>query len=251
MLVGRSSEVLQYGFGSATTPATTTETMVMGCCGNARSRQRIAYAGASALLLALLTTQAAAQVFSAGIKAGTPLSAAGVTAALQSRAGFGPSTLNVRRYTVRPSVELALPFRLRLEADVLYKRLDRTEHRFGFGTGTISRIAANTWEFPMLLKYAWTYRGARPFALAGGTFRRMNSFDRSEEIFFQSLGPLPSVFRTRQEEALTQGGWVIGSGVRFDFGMLKLSPEIRYTRWTSQRLFPTQNQVEFLFGVMF
>ncbi len=135
-------------------------------------RKLIALTWATGLLFIWLTVPSHAQVFSAGVKGGTPISEAGITAMLRTRGGSGPSTLNIRRYTIGPTVEVALPFRLRFQADFLYKRLDRTEHRLlGVSFGTITRRAANTWEFPMVLKYAWRYRGTRPFALAGGAFR--------------------------------------------------------------------------------
>ena len=51
---------------------------------------------------------------------------------------------------------------------------------------------------------------------------------------------------------MTQGGWVVSGGVRMRAaGPLKITPEMRYTRWTSLRFFPTRNQVEFMLGVGF
>lgn len=102
----------------------------------------------------------------------------------------------------------------------------------------------------MALKYVWKSRTVRPFALAGGTFRRINSYEVSGERFGSPVAPY-TVTRGRVEEPLTQGGWVVGTGLRFDVSVLKISPEVRYTRWTSLRFLPTQNQVEFLLGVMF
>ena len=213
----------------------------------------------------LLPSESVAQVFSAGIKGGTPISDAGISSEarivgvppLGPSIISGPSTLNVRRYTIGPTVELALPFSLRLQADFLYKRLDQTDHVSVYGIRTITRRAANSWEFPLAVKYVWQYGGVRPFALTGGSIRWINSFEGSNEQFdpVTSTPEDPhtpySLTRFEGGEGLTQGGWVIGSGVRFDVSIIKISPEIRYTRWASHDFLPTQNQVEFLLGVMF
>src|SRR6266852_2834551 len=82
------------------------------------------------LLILLICLNADSQMFYFGVKGGTPLSPSTSSAFGRDRSGSGLSTLNIRRYTVGPTFELALPFRLRFEADALYKRLDRTEHRF-------------------------------------------------------------------------------------------------------------------------
>ncbi len=164
--------------------------------------------------------------------------------------GGGLSMLDIRRYTVGPTFEVALPFRLRLEGDALYKRLDVIEHYFlAPGIGMITRTTANPWEFPLLLKYSFRQR-FHPFVDAGGTFRRIESVDESIENFFDGLEP-PSVTRYHHlNYPLTQGGMVCGGGVRLKIaGVLKITPEIRYTRWTSKDLFPTRNQVEFLMGL--
>ena len=107
------------------------------------------------LLILLICSDAYSQLFYVGVKGGTPLSPSTSSAFVGDyHSGSGLSTLNIRRYTVGPTVEISLPFRLRFEADVLYKRLDRTEHRFlGPSFGNIYRNAANAWEFPLLLKY--------------------------------------------------------------------------------------------------
>lgn len=197
-------------------------------------------------------SSAAAQVFSAGVMGGTPISSSTATGTVGGRnIGFGPSALNIRRYTIGPTFEVGLPFQLRIEVDALYKRLDRTEHAFfNPAFGTITRLAANSWEFPMLLTRLWLRGPVRPFAAAGGAFRRINSFQGSTETFFNGPPPV-SVSRYRVDESLTEGGIVIGSGVRLAAWCIMISPEIRYTRWTALRFQPTQNQVDFLLGLTF
>ena len=203
------------------------------------------------ILIVFLCSNAYPQLFSVGVEGGTPLSESTSSGMVGNRSiGGGLSTLNVRRYTVGPTFEVALPFGLRFEADALYKRLDRTEHYFlGPTYGTITREVANSWEFPLLLKYSLARGRYRPFAAAGGTFRRIESLAGSTEMFESGLGPPYSV-AYHINDALTQGGMAFGGGLRIkSVGALKITPEIRYTRWTSRDLLPTRNQVELLLGI--
>lgn len=212
---------------------------------------------AVSVIAGLLAQPALGQSFLLGVKGGTPLSDASATTAVGSfrfLPSSGTSVLDVRRYTIGPAVEFALPLRLRVQADFLYKRLDRTENLSFVGLRrTIRREKANSWEFPLALKYVWELGTAKPFVLAGGSIRWINSFEGSLETFElvpNALEPY-SLREYRIDDALAEGGWVLGSGMRFDVGILKISPEIRYTRWTSERFLPTRNQMEFLLGVMF
>ena len=149
-------------------------------------------------------------------------------------------------------MEVAIPFGFRFEADALYTRLDPTEHRFlSPSFGNINRLAANAWEFPLLLKYSWRHGRCRPFAAAGGTFRRIQSLRRASKCSPAVFSPRAAYFRYRIEEPLLQGGMAFGSGVRISAGPLKVTPEVRYTRWTSLRFLPVRNQVEFLVGLGF
>lgn len=203
------------------------------------------------LLLTFFCPLAYSQLFSFGVKGGTPLSDSTSSGMGGDRhIGLGLSTLDIRRYTVGPTVELALPFGFRFEGDALYKRLDITAHNFlGPGYGSITRTIANPWEFPLLLKYPIRHGRFHPFVDAGGTFRRIQSTTNSVEQFRFGEDPPYSVFGYHQNNPLTQGGMVFGGGVRVKTGgTLNIMPEIRYTRWTSRDLFPTRNQVEFLLG---
>ena len=205
------------------------------------------------LIVFLILPVADAQLFYVGIKGGTPFSSSGSSIMVGGRTGFGLSTLNVRRYSVGPTFEVAIPFGFRLEADSLYRRLDTTEHRFfSPAFGAITRFAANSWDFPLLLKYQWGHHRLRPFAAAGGAFRLIPSFQASMESFAAGFQPPHSLVRYRLEHSLIQGGMAFGGGMRIiSAGPIKVTPEIRYIRWTSLRFLPTKNQVEFLVGVGF
>lgn len=186
----------------------------------------------AARVLLCSSTDARAQLFCFGIKGGTPISSSKTSATYISRLGTSLIRLNIRPYTIGPTFEIALPLDFRFEADALYKRLDRATYSFlSPNYGTITRVAAGTWEFPLLLKRAWDRARYHPFAAAGGTFRRIESFDGSTEYSAGGQQTPYKLKRYRIEESLTHGGVVLGAGVRFTaIGPLKLTPEIRYTR---------------------
>ena len=211
---------------------------------------KISFALAAVLLLCC---EANGQRLSFGVKGGTPLSDTNRSAVIGDRlSGYGPWSLSTRRYTVGGTFEVGIPFGLHVEVDALYKRTDTTQHGFWNPSfGTITRLAANSWEFPMMLKHRWNRR-FRPFAALGGTFRRTEGFDASVETFAYGLNPPYSVSRYRIDQPLTQSGIASGVGaLLLSVGHLKITPELRYTRWTSVRFLPTQNQVEILMGLGF
>jgi hypothetical protein len=97
---------------------------------------------------------------------------------------------------------------------------------------------ARSWEFPLLLKYRTAEGLVRPY-LEGGA-----SFNRISDINFSAL--------TNR----TAAGFVLGAGIEFNALLVKLSPEIRYTRY-SRPIFEggpvesNQNQFVVLFGIGF
>jgi hypothetical protein len=211
---------------------------------------KVSFALAAVLLLAC---QAKGQRFSFGVKGGTQLSDTSRSAEIDDRfSGYGLWSLSTRRYTVGGTFEVRVPFGLYVEVDALYKRTDTTQHGFFSPSfGTITRLTANSWEFPMLLKHRWDRR-FHPFAALGGTFRRIEGFDTSVERFAYGLNPPYSVYRYRIDQPLTQGGIASGVGMLLlSVGHLEITPELRYTRWTSISFLPTQNQVEILMGLGF
>ncbi|MDZ4797934.1 MAG: hypothetical protein SGI92_07210 [Bryobacteraceae bacterium] len=208
------------------------------------------------LLVVLLPADAGAQRFYVGVKGGTPLSDSRLETEHFGRGGGGPYRLDVRRYTFGPTVEVRLPLLgIGVVVDALYKRAEAEDHQFlGASFGTIDRRYWNSWEFPMLLRRGWRVGRGEPFGSAGGTFRVVPGFDAVSENF-NGFPNLPQGVRTTysgSDYSLVQGGWVAGGGVRFGlYRALKVTPELRYTRFTSGRMLPTQNQVEFLLGFGF
>jgi hypothetical protein len=170
------------------------------------------------------------------------------------------ATPESRRYVIGPTIELGLPLGLAVEVDALY-------HRHGYltgfanpsGSGTESE-RANDWEFPVLLKYRLGTPLIKPFFEAGVAPRRISGTvaesGNSVNIPTGQITPLSSRTNTNWSSSV---GVVLGGGVRLGFGRLQLSPEIRYTHWTSTPINvsfgdgpsfqSTQEQVDILVGI--
>lgn len=139
-------------------------------------------------------------------------------------------------------LEVQLTSNLAIEMDVLHRPLRDNIIFTQFPAGgpsvttTNHYLAANTWEFPVMLKWnlpSPLARGrVRPFLEGGVAFR--TSQDDS--------AVLPSQF-----------GMTAGVGAAIHFGKLRVAPTIRYTRWDKETHFPPYptkgDQVEFLTSV--
>jgi hypothetical protein len=123
-------------------------------------------------------------------------------------------------YVVGPFAELRLPFGIGVEGDALYERV--TSSQGGY------------WEFPVLANYHFSIPApiVKPYVEAGPSFRAHTS-------------NLP---------ALTSRGFLAGAGVEFKLPVIRLSSDLRYTRWSQPgpaSSFPNVNQVELVFGIGF
>lgn len=138
--------------------------------------------------------------------------------------------------------EVQLTGNFAIETDVLHKPLraviiDTIFPAGGSGVTTTNKfVAANTWEFPVILK--WNL----PSPLARGRVRP-----------FLEGGP---AFRTSQDDSAalpSQFGVTVGLGAAIHFGKLRVAPTIRYTRWEKETHFPPYptraDQLEFLTSV--
>lgn len=185
-----------------------------------------------ALLAAVLSLPLAAQMrpVELGFKAGVPLSElANVKGA---DAASGDDSLP---FTAGGLLQLNLPIGFAIEANVLYKRP-------GYELGSI-RSRSSQWEFPILLKGYPLGRNPviQPYTGAGISFRHTST--------------------SGEGEGGGDRGLVLAAGVRNGPGRIKISPELRYTRWFgSTRLFDGltggraetgKNQLEVLVGVTF
>jgi hypothetical protein len=183
------------------------------------------------LLVALivLATPLVAQIH-LGVRAGVPLTDITETISSGSVLKNLPS-----RWSVGPMVELDLPAGFGVEVNALYRRVGY-EGPAGRGplSGEIREFTDGLWDFPIIAKYRFPGAVGRPYIGGGWTYRRLNDLLR-----FSS----------------GSNGFVLAAGVRINAVVLKISPELRYTRWVNEDIQPgfrtNRNQLEILIGVSF
>jgi hypothetical protein len=188
-----------------------------------------------------------AQLVSVGVKAGVP-----VTDAVEEATG---AHSEARPYTVGPMVQVNLPRSFAVEVDALYKR---TGYTATAGT-SVTRVRANSWEFPMLLKYylpGYESR-VRPYAEVGYSIRSISGVNSS--LLGVTAGPVFNVRSVLRHDPTH--GVAVGGGVEVKAGRLRIAPEARYTHWTDRAFTDigfrnafarsVDNQFEFLLGVRF
>jgi Outer membrane protein beta-barrel domain len=203
-----------------------------------------------ALAFALFTAALAAQPIGFGLKLGVPFNDA-----YNAATGGGVSVLsNEKQITIGPSVELRLPFGIAIEADLLYRRFDTTFGASEFNTG----VNGHALESPVLLKYRMKFPIVRPFVVAGPTFRWSVDSHLSNACLTSTscANILPTI-----TENHSGAGMTIGAGLEIKALVIRISPEIRYTRYGSSAVTignlsstiasASQNQAEFLLGIGF
>ncbi len=174
------------------------------------------------LLLWLLAVPAFCQPISIGIKGGVPL----------DRAGQGDdtrTTVDKRRWTVGPSVEVHLPGRFSIGVEALYRRLGYSTVRNVGQASFFEKSTTDHWEVPIYAKYRFGDEPVRPFVLGGGAFEhakvRGTAGCTGDPMLCGSTGT------HELKSSSWGGGYVAGAGVEFRLGTWKIAPEIRYTRW--------------------
>ena len=187
------------------------------------------------LLLLCACSVALAQPIGAGVKVGLPL-----TDFLNTVNGQTSSTTN--RYLVGPMIELRLPAGLGVEFNALYRHFDYTNVVGSTVNAVTSTGSSGAWEFPLVAKYKFHSHIVRPYVEAGVAWDTLSGVTNAVGI-------------TSQKNTVM--GAVLGGGIDIHPIFIHISPEIRYTRWTSQHfnvsgiLHSNQDQVEFLVGITF
>lgn len=202
--------------------------------------------------------------FSSGVKGGVPISDASGVRPDNGCISIGCSFFNfsseTKRFTLGPTVELQLPLGLAIEADALYSRLSYDTFRFSSSTfifngvqffsdeSTFTSIKLDRWTFPILLKWRYGHRRVRPFVDGGISLDHISGIDeRISMISHDSVSPFPEQiqhekFSSPGPAALSsrnRKGGVLGGGIEFRaVGLVRLTPEVRYTRWGSSQLVP-------------
>lgn len=170
-------------------------------------------------------------------------------------------TTSTNRYIVGPTAELRLPFGLGVEVDALYRRFSYN------GTGGISGITttltstdttSNAWEFPLLLKYRFPMKIARPYVDAGVAWDTLNGLTQAVTSTVAGITSTRSTSNPPELSNSTSRGFVLGVGLDIKALVIHISPEVRFTRWGAQHfvdpnglLHSNLNQAEFLVGITF
>lgn len=196
-----------------------------------------------------------AQPVSIGVKAGVPLTDF-VDAAKGNESAY---FTNTKRYTVGGTIEFHLPARFSIEIDALYKRFGFDGQSVSAGSTTLTGTRGNSWEFPMLVKFEMVPGPVRPFVDAGASIRHLTGIKQVRQVI--SAGTFSSVEVNDPPEfnKATDLGLTFGAGIAFKVGRVRISPELRYTRWGGENLrdpvnallHTRRNQGDFLLGFTF
>lgn len=188
---------------------------------------------ASTLLL-LVSPPADAQLFSFGVKAGVPLTSTYTTQFISD----GGASAGQQRFTIGPTAEVHLPFHLSIEVDALWRQSSFSE----IGANINYRhLSVNDWQFPILAKYQRTAGPIHPFIDGGIVYRHVST----------DSPPPPTNPNT--------AGVAVGGGAMLKLWRLRISPELRYTRWTTRSfssnytgpVIGKSNQADLLVGFAF
>ena len=219
------------------------------------------------LLLIFISTAVFAQPvsFGYGLKGGLPL-----TDLVDTVSGSRTTVTSVtNRYIVGPTAELRLPFGFGVEVDALYRHFSYNSAASLIDVLSTLRTTSSDWEFPLLLKKRFGGVGpVRPFVDAGVNFNKISGLSQSvSTLVFPNHLTTSSNSNPAELKNDFTAGFTLGGGVEIHLLILRITPEIRYTRWGNQQfsgIFPTggvsgvagsltsnQNQAEFLVGFTF
>jgi hypothetical protein len=131
-------------------------------------------------------------------------------------------------------VELGLPLGLAVEVDALY-------HRQGYSIAASNALSsyteserANSWEFPILLKYRLPVPKVKPFVEVGIAPRTISgTLSLSGVSMNVATGQQTPFSSNSGTDWSASFGVVTGGGAQFGWGRLRVQPEIRYTHWTT------------------
>ena len=210
-------------------------------------RQALIWAATCALL------QVNGQWLSVGAKGGLTLTAVEETSYTVGRISQR-NEFAMKRYLFGPTIEAKLPWGFRFEGDALYRRVRSDWFTGPAPSGAIIQYGGrlNVWETPLLLKHHLPTPRVETFVTAGSSLRWAGDLtvDALEIPTFPGYSPTHRIDQYPADDHV-RIGITVGAGISKRLGILHLSPEIRYTHWTSQHYLATTEQVDFLLGVTF
>jgi opacity protein-like surface antigen len=175
---------------------------------------------------------ALAQPVTVGVKGGVPLTDF-LSATSTGNLGYFTTT---NRYIVGPEAELHLPFGFGVEFDALYRHLNYTNFSSAVDVLFSSSTTSSAWEFPLLAKYRFPGKVVRPYVAAGVAWDTLSGLGQTiTQTVIPTLTTTTSHTSSPAElRNTTVTGFVAGVGLNIHLLFLHISPEIRYTRWSSQ-----------------
>lgn len=201
-----------------------------------------------------------------GLKAGVPATVYFETGRSEGPGRSAEYSAATRRYAFGASADWFFTPALGLGVDALYRRMGyvavvTSSGATGASTSAVD-VKGHSFDFPIRLKYRLG-SPARPFLTVGSVIRRLGPVrGRGEVVVEDRTSSLVRRTRidTRDPVELDKRfytGVFAGAGLEFGRGRLRLSPEFRCTRWTSNiggypgllRFAPIQ--AEFLLGLEF
>jgi len=151
----------------------------------------------------------------------------------------GSLTSESKRYIVGPTVDIRLPLRLSVEVDALYRRFGFTGYGNTCCGSAILRERANSWEFPLILKYRLPVP-LHPFVGAGYAPRVVHGTDVTSGYYLSGItqsppGSIYTYFSNQPSStnySVTHGA-VVSGGVSLGAGHFRLTPEVRFVHWNA------------------
>jgi opacity protein-like surface antigen len=143
------------------------------------------------------------------------------------------------RYSVGPMLELNLPLGFGAEFNALFKKTEAS------AANTLGSFHSR--EFPLVAKYKFPGVLVRPYLAAGYNYRSLGDV----VSFLRSIPARGSLI-----DKTSSHGVVVGAGFRVNAVAIKISPELRFTRWnnggfTLADTALSRNQAELLIGITF
>lgn len=208
------------------------------------------------LLFLLCPAFSVAQLLSFGATGGVPISPQSQSFGAGSllNGTTGPNDLVIRPWLAGGTAQLRLYRSFSLVGEFEYERTHEdftySSVKTGVNFGTRGSASANTWHFPLLIRYDLKRGRLAPFFDAGSTLRRLGPFNGQGYQLDFYLHPQPTSFHIvpggNPEIAVTAG-----AGIRVPLGPINLLPEIRFLHWTSRYYNPVDNQAILTLGVVF
>jgi len=170
----------------------------------------------------LFAAVAIAQPVSFGVRGGVPLESGNDSS--------NRYTVDRDRWTVGPTLQINLPARTSIGADLLYRRYNNLTIQ-SLNTADYYRASqVHHWELPVYVSHRFAPGPISPFVRGGLAFQRAAAANLTVcSGTTQACGSNDIDFNFRPTS--WGGGWLVGAGLRFNLGPLKIEPEFRYTRW--------------------